>query len=112
MLRSEAEAETKWGGFNASWNAPVATAPSDKHEVTKAMKLIWGVRQIIQDNEHKKYTWEEWEEIITLLGLNQDRGCEDGDVSNCMWLGDGGRCLLVGSRRGFGNRWIKSWRRY
>ena len=87
MLRFEAE--TKWGVFNASWNAPVPTAPSDKHEVTRAMKLIRGVRQNIQDNENKKYTREEWEEIITLLGLNQDRGCEGGDVSNWTWLGDG-----------------------
>ena len=69
---------------------------SDKHQVTKAMTLIRGVRQIIQDDENKKYTWEEWEEIIALLGLNQDRGCEDGDVSNWTWLGDEGPLFARG----------------
>jgi len=65
-------------------------------EVTKAMKLVRGVRRIIQDDENKKYTWEEWEDIITLLGLNQDRGCEDGDVSNWTWLGDEGPLFARG----------------
>lgn len=67
-----------------------------RDEVNRAMKLVRGVRQIIQDDESKRYTWEEWQEVITLLGLNQDRGCEDGDISNWTWLGDEGPLFASG----------------
>jgi len=67
-----------------------------REEVVRAMRLVRGVRQIIQDDESKRYTWEEWQEIIKLLGLNQDRGWEVGDISKWTWLGDEGPLFASG----------------
>ncbi|KAK2460466.1 hypothetical protein APHAL10511_007513 [Amanita phalloides] len=72
-------------------------------QVRRAMMYLNAVRTIIQDDEDKQYSWNEWERIIRLLELGRDGGCEQGDVSQWTWLGDEGPLL---SSSGSEKLWI------
>ncbi|KAF8626566.1 hypothetical protein AX15_004799 [Amanita polypyramis BW_CC] len=65
-------------------------------EVRKAIMLLHEVRKVVHDDEHKRYTWEEWDRWIKLLELDKDRGYEEGDVMNWTWVGDEGPLLADG----------------
>jgi potassium channel subfamily K len=67
--------------------------PPHMATVRKAHALFHGIRGILNDEEDKRYSWEEWQRWIKLLELNKDDGWEQGPISNWTWLGDEGPLL-------------------
>ncbi|KAM6490998.1 tandem pore domain K+ channel [Amanita muscaria] len=79
--------------FEKSDGGEIRSVQGSKEGLRKAHAILRAVRSILEDEESKQYSWEEWQKWLWLLELDKDKGCEEGHVSNWTWIGDDGPLL-------------------